>query len=156
MRIVQSLIFFPLLLIGLACQDTDEALPAQVRINGTTWTVELALTKESRYIGLSGRGELPPDKGMLFIYPQETELSFCMRGCEIPIDIVFLDRNLRVVNVYEMQVEPDRAGRVAYKSHMPVQYALEVAGGTLKQAGVRVGQQAMLINVPPARQAEPE
>ncbi|MBD3305883.1 hypothetical protein GF348_05855 [candidate division KSB3 bacterium] len=145
-----------LTLIGLSCQDSPPTPPpAKVRINGTTWTVELAMTEAARYQGLSGRRELAPGRGMLFVYPQEKPLSFCMRGCEIPIDIAFLDRNLRVVNLYEMQIEPDRVGRTAYRSYVPVQFALEVGGGSLKQAGVRVGQQAEFINVPPADQAEP-
>lgn len=155
MRTLRLLIWFSLLLTGLACQDKETPPPAQVRINGVTWTVELAMTEPAKYTGLSGRRELPRGHGMLFLYPQEAELSFCMRGCDVPIDIAFLDRDLRVVNLYEMQVEADRAGRTAYRSHLPAQYALEVPGGALKRAGVRVGQQAEFIGVPPASQAEP-
>ncbi|MBN1942524.1 MAG: DUF192 domain-containing protein [Phycisphaerae bacterium] len=141
----------------LGCGENKSPPPekAQVRLGGRTWNVELAMTDSRRYAGLSGRRELPPDGGMLFVYPQEQKLSFCMRGCEIPIDIAFLDRNLRVVNLYEMAVEPDRLGRTSYLSHVPVLYALEVAGGALKRAGVRVGDRAEFFGVPPAEQAEP-
>ena len=92
---------------------------------------------------------------MLFIYPQEQKLSFCMRGCDIPIDIVFLDKNLRIVNLYEMAVEPDRSGRTTYESHVPVMYALELPGGTIKRVGIHVGDIAEFLGVPPASCAQP-
>ncbi len=131
-------------------------VPAQVRLAGRSWTVELALTRAKRQAGLSGRTALPAGRGMLFVYPKPQKLSFCMRGCDVPIDIAFLDSALRVVNLYEMQVEPDRAGRVIYRSHVPARYALEVAGGTLRRAGVRIGQQAECLGVPDPAAAEPD
>lgn len=146
-----------MLSLGVGCGEEKTPTPteAQVKLRGRTWTVELAMTVQQRYAGLSGRKELPPGRGMLFVYPKEQKLSFCMRGCEIPIDIAFLDRNLRVVNLYAMAVEPDRAGRVSYESHVPVMSALELPGGDLKRIGAVVGDQVEFLGVPSACQAEP-
>lgn len=145
------------LFLGAGCGEKKASSPAeaQVKLRGRTWTVELAMTAERRYQGLSGRTDLPEGRGMLFVYPREQKLSFCMRGCEIPIDIVFLDRQLRVVNLYAMAVESDRLGGVSYGSHIPAMYALELPGGTLKRLGVAVGDQAEFVGVPQASDAEP-
>ncbi|MBS3820348.1 MAG: hypothetical protein GVY16_06910 [Planctomycetes bacterium] len=148
-------IFAGLALTGiLAGCERDHPKSAEVRIGGRVWTVELAMTNASRDRGLSGRRELPADRGMLFVFPREKTLNFCMRQCHIPIDVVFLDANGRIVNMHAMSVEADRVGRVRYSSYVPAQYALEVAGGTIKTAGLRIGQQVDLIGVPDPSEAE--
>lgn len=139
-------------------EDSGQPKPAapRVRIRQKTWFVDLAVTQEQRYVGLSGRSDIADDVGMLFVYPGPQVLEFCMRDCGVPIDIAFLDADRRVVRMHTMQVEPDRAGRVAYSSDAAAQYALEVAGGELARAGVQVGDTATLVGeMPPAAKAEP-
>ena len=116
--------------------------PPQVTINGYTWFVDVAATAEQRYRGLSGRGNLADDVGMLFIYPEPSILQFCMRGCLVDLDIAFLDADLRVVGLQTMRREPDLAGTRTYSSGLPAQFALEVRAGTLARAGVRPGDKA--------------
>jgi len=137
--------------------DRRPATPraSHVEIRGHRWFVDLALTVEDRYTGLSGRQHLPPDVGMLFVYPQANVLDFCMRGCVAEIDIAFIDADRRVVRLYTMAVEPDRAGRVSYSSHSPAQYALEVAGGSFRRVGVQVGDRVTFsAGIPPPAKAE--
>ena len=91
---------------------------------------------------------------MLFIYPTPQPLEFCMRVCVIPIDIAFIDGDLRVVSTHTMAVEPDLAGRVLYPSGPAAQYVLEVAAGALAKAGVKPGDRVILQNTPDAAKAE--
>lgn len=126
----------------------------KVKIGENVWTVELAMTREVRYVGLSGRGELADTAGMLFIYPEPIMLNFCMSGCLIPIDIVFIGANLRVVNTYAMQVEPGGRGVANYSSGLPAQYALELSGGTVKKCGIANGDAVELFGVPGVAKAE--
>lgn len=140
-------------LILTGCEKAPPPVP-QVRIRGETWTVELAFTVRERWEGLSGRDTLDVEKGMLFVYPRAENLIFCMRECHIPIDIVFIGSDLRVVNTYEMQVEPDRAGSVSYSSNLPARYALELAGGTLRRLGVRIGDKVEFFGIPDPSTAE--
>jgi uncharacterized membrane protein (UPF0127 family) len=135
------------------CGEDEPPPPPQVRIGGRTWTVELAMTPRQRYRGLSGRRELAEDCGMLFVYPRAKTLTFVMRGCLIPIDIVFIGPDGRAVCVHEMVPEPGGAEKIRYKSVCAAQYALELAGGQIRQAGIRVGDPVEFIHVPPADQA---
>jgi len=80
---------------------------------------------------------------MLFVYPSPKALDFCMRDCFIPLDIAFIDADLRVVVTYTMAVEPDRAGSVSYSSLRPAQFALELPAGALSRAGVRPGDKVV-------------
>ena len=141
--------------MGGCGEKPPQRRPAKVKIGPNTWVVELAMTRNARYAGLSGRGQLPDGTGMLFIYPEPIPLKFCMRGCLIPIDIVFIGFDLRVVNTYAMQVEPGRRGLASYSSGVEAQYALELPGGTVRKCGIRNGDQIELIDVPGAAQAEP-
>jgi uncharacterized membrane protein (UPF0127 family) len=145
--------FCPVFLSGCE-KKLFEKPPAKVRIGENTWVVELAMTQESRHTGLSGRRELPDGRGMLFIYPESITLNFCMRGCFIPIDIVFIGSDLRVINMYAMQVEADRRGLASYSSGIPAQYALELPGGAIRKCGIRNGDQVELVGVPNSDQAE--
>lgn len=93
---------------------------------------------------------------MLFLYPSERVLEFCMRDCLIPLDIAFLSADLRVVRMHTMEVEPDMAGQIVYASDSPAQYALEVGAGELAAAGVRVGDRAVFSpSVPSATKVDP-
>lgn len=138
------------------CRDSGDEKPAQVTVRDHTWYVDLAMTADQRYQGLSGRHEIPANVGMLFIYPRPQVMEFCMRGCVVPLDIAYLDANRRVIKMHTMAVEPDRAGQISYSSDRPAQYALEVAGGALGGAGVQVGDTVVFsANIPPAAKADP-
>ena len=130
--------------------------PPQVTIGSTTWTVELATTPAERYKGLSNRAHIGDNEGMLFIFPSPRRLEFCMRGCEVPLDIAFLDADRRIIKIATMAVEPDRVGRTPYYSDGPAVYALEVRGGLLAKAGAKVGDVVRFSGpIPPPAKAEP-
>ena len=136
-------------------KKTSEKPNAKVKIGANTWVVELAMTKDVRIKGLSGRDNLPDDSGMLFIYPEAAPLNFWMKGCLIPIDIVFIDADLRVVNTYAMKIEPYPGGRRSnYSSGVAVPYALELAGGTVKKCGIKNGDLVEFVDVPDRGRAE--
>ncbi len=118
-----------------------------VRIGDREWTVETARTARRRYDGLSGRSDIPPDRGMLFIYPEPRIIRLCMRDCAHPLDAVFIGADMRVVCTAAMRVEPDCAGRRVYTSERPAVYALEVRGGTVAAAGIARGDAVRFAGV---------
>ncbi len=129
----------------------DEPAEPTVRIGRGEWTVELALTPEARYRGLSGRASIPPGTGMLFLYPGARRMDFCMRDCLVPIDIAFIGPDKRVVAMYTMEIDP--SGERSWSSGEPARWVLEVAAGALEKAGVRVGSAVSFENVPDASKA---
>jgi len=142
------------LLAGAGCRRRER--PPAVTIAGKTWQVELATTARQRYVGLAGRSRLSENAGMLFVFPRPKVRNFCMRGCLIPLDVAFISAGRQVIAIHTMSVEPGLAGRTAYSSSVPAQYALEVPAGALARAGVTTGQRVTFTgDIPAATKAEP-
>jgi uncharacterized membrane protein (UPF0127 family) len=53
----------------------------------------------SRELGLSGRSSLSEDAGMLFVFEKESRYGFWMKGMLIPLDIIWLNKDKRVIFV---------------------------------------------------------
>jgi uncharacterized membrane protein (UPF0127 family) len=111
--------------------------------------VEIADDDFERARGLMYRTELAEDRGMLFIYPYEDELTFWMKNTLIPLSIAFMDSEGRIVDIQDMKPEgveqtvPD-AWLPRYVSAEPAQYALEVNQGFFEERGVKVEDRAEL------------
>ena len=107
------------------------------------FSVELAITPEERQRGLSNRESLPADAGMLFVYEEERVLSFWMRETLIPLDILFIDREGRIVDIQTMAPEPgvSTGDLTTYRSAEPAMYALEVNAGVADELGLMPGME---------------
>lgn len=135
----------------LSCDDRAAANVEPVKIKGEWFHLELATDNASRTKGLANREYIAPDGGMLFVFPRPQPLSFVMRDCLVPIDLAFLSGSGRVLAVHHMEVEPPQkpdesdaeyeARLKRYPSPYPARFAIEVAGGRLKELGLEVGDQ---------------
>jgi len=121
--------------------------PAKVRIGQGEWRVELAVTGAQRRRGLGGREAVPEGTGMLFVLDREADdVPFHMKECLVPLDVAFISARLVVVDIRTMSVEPDPSDpKILYLSEHPYRYALEVAAGELKRAGVKIGDRVALL-----------
>ena len=133
-------------------EPDPDAETVEAQIAGRTFHLELALTFEQRYQGLSDRKSIAADGGMVFAFSEPQELGFVMRRCYVPIDILYLDSAGRVVKTYAMQViEPIGGLRwqnpvgSPYPSGAPAQFAVEIRGGLVEELGVKPGD---LVKLP--------
>ena len=109
-------------------------------IDDTPLTVELAVTGQQRYMGLSFRRSLAEGHGMLFVYEDERPLTFTMRNTLIPLSIAFVSKDLVINEIHHMDVGPGQL----FNSRQPAQYALEVDQGWFEQHGIKAGAQIVL------------
>ncbi|ADB62500.1 protein of unknown function DUF192 [Haloterrigena turkmenica DSM 5511] len=65
-----------------------------------TVTAAIADTSDLRYLGLSDTEELPPDRGMLFVYESVEERTFVMREMDFGIDIVYADADGSITDIH--------------------------------------------------------
>ena len=104
--------------------------------------VEVADDLAEQAKGLMDRTTLGENRGMLFVYPQERELSFWMKNTLIPLSIAFIDSERRIIDIQNMKPLDDKPPH--YVSAEPAQYALEVNQGFFEERGVRVGDRVEL------------
>jgi uncharacterized membrane protein (UPF0127 family) len=104
--------------------------------------VELAVTPAERARGLSGRASLAQDAGMLFVFEAATIPSFWMKDTLIPLDLVWIDGDKRVVGVTaDVQTEPGVADGDLRRYSPPasVLYVLELNSGAAARLGLDTG-----------------
>ena len=89
----------------------------------------MAITESERRRGLMDREFLPPYTGMLFIFPEEDAHPFWMKNTYISLDIIWLNRNRRVVHI-ERGVPPCTHDPCAqYEPDEDALYVLEFNAG---------------------------
>ena len=115
----------------------EESNIKKVKINNVSIDVDIANTPETRATGLSGRTSLPEGTGMLFIFEESGDYGFWMKNMNFSIDIVWIDENLRVVNV-ERGVLPETFPQVFYPNKA-VKYVLELPAGAAVKYRIDVG-----------------
>jgi uncharacterized membrane protein (UPF0127 family) len=107
-------------------------------------SVEIARTEPDRAKGLMHRRALAPDAGMLFLFDETAEHPFWMKNTLIPLDMIFIGEDGRIVGIVARAVPGDLSAR----SGGPSRYVLEVNGGWAEAHGVAPGDRVRFENVP--------
>jgi uncharacterized membrane protein (UPF0127 family) len=112
---------------------------SEVLIGGVKIYADLADTPRKQADGLMWRPQLNESEGMLFVFGSEGNLSFWMKNMLIPIDIVFITSDMKIITVHK-SVPPCPANPCkSYASSTPAKYALEVRAGFCERHGVQPG-----------------
>lgn len=103
--------------------------------------LEVADSQREQEIGLMGRESMKLEHGMMFVFEEEQTLTFWMKNTLIPLDIVFIDSHLAVVDVQTMRPEHEIAPAPLpiYTSAGPALYAVEINEGLAEACGVARG-----------------
>ncbi len=100
--------------------------------------VEIARTQEELSRGLMDRPTLGENEGMLFIFSDSAPRSFWMRNTLIPLDIIFISSETKIVKI--LTAVPCTSEKCPlYDSELPAQYVLEVNAGFVEKHGIREG-----------------
>jgi len=129
-----------MLITFTACASGDPS----VELGGKTFAVEIADTSEKQALGLMFRDNMEADKGMLFIFPNEAPRSFWMKNTRIPLDIMYFDKELKMVSI-SADTPPCKVTRCpSYPSKGPAMYVLELNAGMASKLGVGPGEELIL------------
>ncbi len=124
----------------VACASGDPS----VVLGGKRFKVEIADTQEEQALGLMFRESMPADEGMIFLFPNEAQRGFWMKNTRIPLDIMYFDKDLKMVSI-SADTPPCRVSRCpSYPSSKPAMYVLELNAGTASELGVGPGDRLTL------------
>ena len=107
--------------------------------SGAVYALELALTPEDQAQGLMYRENLPDRTGMLFVFPEPAPHHFWMKNTMIPLDMVWMDADGKVLFV-SADTPPCKADPCpSYGPESPAAMVLEIAGGKAAKEKIGVG-----------------
>src|SRR5262245_64251218 len=99
------LAWFVVLLQVSACQAQPQVTIATEGGRQLTFQVEVADTPAKRELGLQYRRDLAVDRGMIFLFPAESVDSFWMKNMPIPLDMMFISKDRKIVGIVEVKVD---------------------------------------------------
>jgi uncharacterized membrane protein (UPF0127 family) len=125
--------------LGFAVSACD----AQPRVTITTadgrqvgFQVEVADTPGKREMGLMYRTELADDRGMIFLFPRESQQSFWMKNTPRSLDMIFIGRDRKIVGIVEeatpFSLDPRSVDGMS-------QFVFEINGGLSMRHGFKPG-----------------
>lgn len=111
----------------------------KVCVNDSCFDVEIAESSEERSRGLMYRKSLDENSGMLFIFDQEKEYSFWMKNTLIPLDIIWIDKDMEIVYI-EKNVQPCQEDPCPkYKPSQSAKCVLELNAGQVDKNNIKTG-----------------
>jgi uncharacterized membrane protein (UPF0127 family) len=122
--------------VALAHANNLSPLTVVTASGSHRFNVEFADTAEKRAVGLMHRPAMAADAGMLFDFKTDAPVSMWMRNTRIPLDMLFIAKDGRIVNIHERAVP---FSETSIPSKGPVRAVLELNGGTSARLGIKPG-----------------
>jgi uncharacterized membrane protein (UPF0127 family) len=117
-----------------SCSISNTENPAKistVKIGDQVFQAEIADTNELRQRGLMFRENLAKNSGMIFIFDHIGKHSFWMKNTLIPLDLIWISADKKVVDVQTLQP----CTKDPCQSYIPkndAKYVLEVGAGIFR------------------------
>jgi uncharacterized membrane protein (UPF0127 family) len=105
--------------------------------------VEIARSAAERNLGLMYRKSLERNKGMLFIFDEEKKQIFVMKNTYIPLDMIFIGRDMRVAG----WVENAKPLSQQHSIDKPSQYVLEVNAFFCRDHAIEIGDEVQFKDI---------
>ena len=142
MLLRRHVIAFALCFVALPAWALETFATSEMTIDTASgahkFSIELAITEAQSEQGLMFRQSLAPDAGMLFDFKKPIEARMWMKNTLIPLDMLFLDGDGKIVDIHERAV-PYSLDVIASKA--PARFAVELNGGTVARLGIKIGDQ---------------
>ncbi len=115
-----------------------EIIPLTISSDDEThiFRVEVAATPQDQAQGLMFRTEMGEDEGMIFPLARVRMASFWMRNTVIPLDIIFIGPDNRILNIAENTTPYSEE---SIPSAAPAMAVLELIGGRTAELGIAPG-----------------
>jgi uncharacterized membrane protein (UPF0127 family) len=136
------LVIIAVVILGFLFFYSSETLFApdssRVCFDKNCFTVELAKTDAEREQGLMYRTQLAKNTGMLFLFDTEGIYPFWMKNTLIPLDIIWLNRDKKVVFIGKNNQPCKVVNCPVVNPQIGAKYVLEVNGGISQEMGIKV------------------
>jgi uncharacterized membrane protein (UPF0127 family) len=115
-----------------------------IYIQDKPFQAEIADTPEKHAKGLMFRTRIKDDFAMLFVFTEEEIRSFWMKNTLIPLDIIYLNSDKQIVDMY-VSVPPCKTDPCpGYESALPARFVVEINGGLAKKLKLKIGDKIFI------------
>ncbi len=115
-----------------------------IYINNIKLKVYLAKTPYEQEVGLMKYYKLPIDKGMLFNFTQNSIHTFWMAFTYIPLDMIFISKNMQIVNIIKAYPCVKNECKV-YTTGQKSLYVLELNPHFIINNNIKIGDRVKLF-----------
>ena len=102
----------------------------------STLNIEIANSPYERETGLMYRTNMEKNQGMLFIFDEESVLTFYMKNTYISLDLIFINGKREIISIYK-NAKPNDLSSISSK--LPSKYVLEVIQGVSDDLNLKIG-----------------
>ncbi len=145
-KIFSKFLIIFLLIFLVSCTKNFDKNSNQILIDNSQKlikiNIEIADDRDEITKGLMFREKLDENSGMLFIFQNEDYHTFWMKNTLIPLDIIFIDKNFKIVDIKQAVPCEDQCS--TYRSAKPVKYVLEVNAGFTEKNNIKVDDKVVL------------
>jgi len=125
-----------LLISFLFMKDKETSI---VCIKNNCFEVEIVKSISDKKKGLSFRDNLEQNAGMLFVYEKEGLYSFWMKDMNFPLDIIWINKDKKVVYMKESTQPCTADNCTSLKPKEKAIYILEVNSGLINKYNIKIG-----------------
>lgn len=143
---ILAVLFIVLAAAGAGCNEKPAGLEAlNTRVvtfpNGFKVRAEVMVHQTDMMRGMMFRKSLDADRGMLFIHASPGLFPYWMYQVEIPLDMIWLDRDGRIVELVPNAppCETVASQCPSYGGTKPALMVLELQAGSIERHNLRVG-----------------
>ena len=133
---LSRLFFFSLLFIPLLKAEETTKVIINNNIKDIHFNVEVVRKKIERERGLMFRKSLNLNRGMLFIFTNESKVNMWMKNTLISLDIIFISKDYKIVDIIN---NAKAMSKDILTSSVEAKYALEINAGLVKKLNIKIG-----------------
>tara|TARA_B000000475_G_C15912647_1_gene413245 strand:+ start:47 stop:532 length:486 start_codon:yes stop_codon:yes gene_type:complete len=102
----------------------------------STLNIEIANSPYERETGLMYRTSMEKNQGMLFVFDEESILTFYMKNTYMSLDLIFISEKKEIISIYKNAKPNDL---LSISSKLPSKYVLEVIQGVSDNLNLKIG-----------------
>jgi len=101
-----------------------------LRLGDGLFRASVANNDVDRNKGLSGETKLASNQALLMAYPSESKWGIWMKDMKVPIDVVWLNSDKKVIYIVK-NISPDVSTSEVYTPKTSAKYVIELPAGTV-------------------------
>ncbi|MBP7796120.1 MAG: DUF192 domain-containing protein [Elusimicrobiales bacterium] len=141
-----SIIIITFILVYFFNKKNENIKSAVMIVNRESINLEVARTEQQKELGLMFRKKLCDKCGMIFIFDEEESRTFWMKNTYIPLDIIFLSKNMKVNKIFKNVEEynENMSDDELPKIESYAKYVIEINAGQSEKLGIKEGEKVKI------------